>query len=395
MKNFEKDLLIVASTFPRWKNDTQPTFVLDHAQNLAKYFENTTVIAPHYKDARTKERFGKVFVKRFRYFLPASAENIVYDGHATNKIKKSPVYGLKLAFFLLSQFVSILLNGRHRVVNAHWLIPQGFLAVLARPFNRSSVVISVHGGDVFALNGRIMIMVKRFTLKHANQVIVNSSSTQKACKDIYPGRTYKIIPMGVDVDRFKAATRNRKEHDFTVTFVGRLSSQKGVIDILGAAKKLKNDGVSGIKFNIAGDGPQKNELKKFAVDNRLEGSVSFLGWVQPGNLPSLLAQSDVFIGPSVVDSDGWMEAFGLVFVEAAATGLPVISTNVGGIKDIVDDETGFLVDQRSPDQLADKIVTLKNNPNLRTKRAKAAVLKSDKFSWRKTSSSYYQVFKNI
>ncbi len=188
--------------------------------------------------------------------------------------------------------------------------------------------------------------------------------------------------MGVDVERFKTSRNNNQDHVFTVTFVGRLSSQKGVTDVLAAVRKIKSEGVHDIHFNIAGDGPQKKQLQKYVRDNQLSDIVSFLGWVQPKDLPSLLKKSDVFIGPSVIDSDGWMEAFGLVFVEAAAAGLPVIATNVGGIKDIVDDNiTGFLVDQKSPDQLADKIVVLKNDEKLRIKMSKAAVTKSDMFSW--------------
>jgi glycosyltransferase involved in cell wall biosynthesis len=169
-----------------------------------------------------------------------------------------------------------------------------------------------------------------------------------------------------------------------------------VIDVLTAVRKIKAKGVHDIQFNIAGDGPQKEKLLKYVQDNQLSDIVSFLGWVQPKELPSLLKKSDVFIGPSVIDDDGWTEAFGLVFVEAAAAGLPVIATNVGGIKDIVEDTiTGFLVDQRSPDQLADKIVMLKNNEKLRIKMSKAAVEKSDAFSWDKSSSSYYEILRNI
>lgn len=397
MNRPKKDLLIIASTFPRWKNDSLPTFVLDHAKSQAKFFDNTTVVAPHYKGSKTKDSIDGIRVRRFRYFFPASAENIAYEGTATSKIKKTPTYALKLLLYSFSQFISILKNGRHKIVNAHWLIPQGFLAVLARPFNRSKVVVSVHGGDVFALNGRIMIMIKRFTLKHADQVIVNSSATQSACKQLYGGRVYPIIPMGVDIDRFKQARQDhRKKRKFTVTFAGRLSSQKGVNDILSAAERIRDDGVEDIRFNIAGEGPEKTKFTEYVNENQLSGIISFLGWVQPDELPTLLKQSDIFIGPSVVTSDGWTEAFGLVFVEAAAAGLPVISTSTGGIKDIVDDnKTGFLVDQKSPDQLAEKIMLLKNNPELRTRMSKAALIKSNDFSWTKASKSYHEVLTNF
>ncbi len=396
MKDTEKELLIVATTFPRWKNDAVPSFVLDHAKNLSKYFKKITVVVPHYKNSKTNELVGDIHVKRFRYFFPASAENIVYEGHATSKIKKSLIYAIKLLLFVMFQFLSIVINGRNKIVNAHWLIPQGFLAILAKPLNRSKVIISVHGGDVYALRGRMMNSIKKFTLKHADEVIVNSSSTRKVCREIYKERTYPIIPMGVDVERFKKSKNSNKNRMFTVTFVGRLSSQKGVIDVLASARKIKADGIDDIQFNIAGDGPQKEKLLKYVQGNQLGDIVSFLGWLQPKELPSLLKKSDVFIGPSVIDDDGWTEAFGLVFVEAAAAGLPVITTNVGGIKDIVDDAiTGFLVDQKSPDQLADKIVMLKNNEKLRIKMSKAAVEKSDAFSWDKSSSNYYEILKNI
>jgi glycosyltransferase involved in cell wall biosynthesis len=120
----------------------------------------------------------------------------------------------------------------------------------------------------------------------------------------------------------------------------------------------------------------------------------FIGWEPSEELPDYYNTADVFVGPSVVGSKGWQEALGLVFIEALATGLPVISTNTGGIADVVEDGvTGYLVDQRSSEQIARRLQALYEDraPLQELSRHGRATVER-RFSWDTVTSAYARVF---
>jgi len=127
------------------------------------------VLAPHAKGAKPAEQNGAVDVRRYRYFWPASGETLAYDGGAVTKIKKSPGYILKLLFLVSSLLLHTFwfaVRSKTDIINAHWIVPQGFIAVLIGRVTGKRVVVTVHGGDIFGLNGKWMRRIKRFTLKH-------------------------------------------------------------------------------------------------------------------------------------------------------------------------------------------------------------------------------------
>ena len=355
------ELVILTSTFPRWVGDSVPRFVEDFALRMRSRFRAVTVIAPHYRGSAAREGSSAgITIKRFRYAIPASQENIVYEGHAATKARARPVYALKLLLLLASSFRTTVVSAfrRNAVVNAHWIIPQGAVALAARPLTGAPVVVTVHGGDVFTLNARLLRRVKRWVLKKADVVVVNSSATLQACRQLYPDRTYEVIPMGVDTTAFHpapAALAGSNE----VLFVGRLSPEKGAHYLLEAAAAAIERGASRFRVRIVGDGPQRAQLEAYAEAHGISHAVTFDGWVAHEDLPPIYRQATVFTGPSIIDDNGWSEAFGLTFAEASACGLPVIATRTGGISDIVKDgETGLLVDQRSSDQLLEALLAL-------------------------------------
>lgn len=97
-----KDIIVLASTYPRWKRDSVPTFVEDFVLRISLGFKKTTVIVPHYKGSKRKESPREtVVVKRFRYFLPYSQESIAYGEFGR---KKDVLYPVKAVLYMLSEF---------------------------------------------------------------------------------------------------------------------------------------------------------------------------------------------------------------------------------------------------------------------------------------------------
>ncbi|HKX13186.1 MAG TPA: glycosyltransferase family 4 protein [bacterium] len=123
-----------------------------------------------------------------------------------------------------------------------------------------------------------------------------------------------------------------------VLIVGRAEPEKGFDIGLRAFAALK-DAQPGLRLKIAGDGKELLALKELALELGIESKVDFLGWVEPNQAPSLMASASLALVPS-----RWEEPFGLVALEAAQRGKPVVASRVGGLPEIVvEGETGFLV----------------------------------------------------
>jgi phosphatidyl-myo-inositol dimannoside synthase len=397
-----KRLVVLTSSFPRWPGDNTTPFVRQFAENVARTGRDVLVVAPHHRGAAVSEQLEeRLDVRRFRYFLPYAQEDVAYGGNAVARVRKTPLYALKLALFLLSSLAAVI-TARPRIINVHWLIPQGLVAVLAKRLTGARVVITVHGGDVLSLNGRLLRRIKRFILRRADVVVANSAFTAAACESLYDGRSYEVIPMGVDLGRFRAGpasaelTSRYGLGDFTILFVGRLTEDKGLADLVEALHLLDRSGAAFTAL-LVGSGDQEADLRRRVQELGLDERVVFVGWVAHDDLADYYNTADVFVGPSIVGSKGWQEAVGLVFVEALATGLPVISTRTGGIPDVVDDGiTGFLVDPESPEQICERLRGLIDDRSLLRAmgtRGRAAV--EQRFSWESVTQRYSAIFDRL
>src|SRR5258708_7751204 len=100
----KKDLIILASTFPRWKNDSVPEFVQDFAKNIAPSVPSVTAVVPHYAGAKRKDKLpGGIAVRRFRYAYPYKFEDIAYG-----QFQKTRFYPIKVLLYAVSEFWTIL-----------------------------------------------------------------------------------------------------------------------------------------------------------------------------------------------------------------------------------------------------------------------------------------------
>lgn len=368
---------MLASTYPRWRGDSVPAFVHSYAVELRRQGWDVRVLAPHHAGAARRERIDGIEVERFRYWWPATGESIAYGQY-----RGGALAAVKGAAYTLSQIVATLrLARRSEVVNAHWLIPQGFAAAVACGIARTPLVVTVHGSDVFTLTGSLASALKRWTLGHARSVVVNSSATLAACEALR-SRAYEVLPMGSA--RTAAPTRSEEapEASLALAFVGRLADGKGVDDAIRGLALARERGVR-CSLRVVGDGPLRSSLEALVQESGLESHVTFDGWVDPSDVPGVLSAADALIAPSVRASSGAQEAFGLVFVEAALAGLPAIGTRCGGIPDVVvDGTTGVLVDEHSPAQIADAIVSLAGDPSSRRRMGLAARAHAEaEFTW--------------
>ena len=367
-ESYKGRILCVTSNFPRWPGDSTTPFVKDLADDLSGLGWKIDVLAPHAPDAQKIETINKLNITRFQYFLPTSQQTVCYQGGALINLRKSFWNKVKLPFLVMAEFLAmtrLLLKHDYDLIHAHWILPQGFNAVLLGKLFRVPVMITVHGGDVFGLKGNVLTALKRWSLKSATAVTVNSQFTAQAVTRITKMiNNLQVIPMGISTvplsqEEKETSEKLRKKYRRglgpLLVFAGRLVEEKGVPDLLQSIALLK-DRLTDTTALIIGEGQEKQNFETLAGSLGITNRVTFTGWIQPGALRSYLAAADFFVGPSKTADNGWVEAQGLIFLEAMNAGTVVIATNSGGIPEsVIDGLTGFLVNESSPEQISDVI----------------------------------------
>jgi len=372
--------LCLTSSFPRWPEDHEGNFVFQLAKGLLSYGWKAHILTPHVPGSLHQEEMEGVLVTRFRYLVPEGLETVCGGGSALVTLKKRPLEPLKLPPLLASQFLHTLYHlTRHRysLIHAHWLIPQGLMAVLAAAIFDIPTVVTVHGGDVFRLRHSAFLTLKRFTLKRATCVTVNSPATRQAVLELAPDlKNLYEIPMGIpDGPCLQKNEAMRpclsSKGPPVILFIGRLTAEKGVEDLLKAAAILLKK-KRAFQLVIVGDGQERKAFEAMAEELAVAPCTRFVGAVPHRQVMHFLAEASVFAAPSRITRDGWQEAQGLTIAEAMAAGVPVVATNVGGIPFMVQHQrTGLLVPPQCPERLADALELLLSNSKMAFQMAEA------------------------
>ncbi|MCA9487221.1 MAG: glycosyltransferase, partial [Nanoarchaeota archaeon] len=364
MDKMKKKILVLTSTFPRWKEDAAtPPFVLELSKRLTDKFE-VHLLAPLSKGSQKEEIVEEIHVHRFKYWF--NLENNLADGAILPNLKKNKFLFSQIPFFFLAQIFAakrILKKENIKTIHAHWIIPQGFVAVVCKIFfvKDCKIIITTHGADIFGL--KKMNWLKKWTLSKASKVTVVSNAIKTEAQKIGYGNEIDVIPMGVDLTAFSPKKRDlnlREKYGAKkgtlLLFAGRLAEKKGVSYLLDAMPKVLAK-YKKAKLLIIGSGPLEKELKAQVRKLKIEENIIFTGSIQNAELPRYYASADIFVGPSIVASDGDAEGFGLVFVEAMGSGSLVITTDLPAMQDIVQNKkTGYIVPQKDSISLANTIL---------------------------------------
>ncbi len=349
----KKRLLITGSTFPRYKGDTEPRFILDLARYLNEYAE-VTVLVPAAPGAADRELLDGVSVIRYHYFPIHSLETLCYPGAIVPRIREKKVRALLVPWLFIALYRNLRkMQKDYDIVQANWLIPQG----IVQSFIKKPYIVTGHGGDVTSLNKGLLKKLKKKCLKNAYGVTAVSEPLMQVLNEIYENPNQAVIPMGCDTKIF--GREFRKENYFNqngrkvILFVGRLAEKKGVCYAIEAMRYVDN-----AMLVIAGDGPLRNELtaQAEALGRETGKEIVFIGAKTHEELKEIYASADIFVMPSVTAKDGDKEGFGLVMLEAFASGLPIVASRSGGIVDLVKDGVnGYLVPEKDSKGLADRI----------------------------------------
>ena len=258
-----------------------------------------------------------------------------------------------------------------QLINTHFAIPSGPLGYSLGKILGIPNVLTIHGGDIYdpskALSPHrvpLLSQTVRFMLNHADCVVAQSKDTRQNAYQYHRATCpIEIIPLGIKRPVFKKALRGTfglKEDQIVFCTIGRLVSRKNLNDSLEIMASLKTK--IDFQFMIMGYGPMYEPLQKKIHELDLQHHVQLMGNVSDEVKFQVLDLSDMYISTAL------HEGFGLVFLEAMACGLPVISYNRGGHTDFLHDKvTGFLIALGDKKEFIHKLMDLAQNKALRQK----------------------------
>ena len=296
---------------------------------------------------------------------------------------------LKVFWEVYPQLKGIVNKVQPDIVHAHYASSFGLYASITgfHPF-----ILSVWGSDITDFPNRSLF--NRFLIRHilskADFICSSSEYLSEATKK-YTSREPYLIYFGVDTKQFKPLAEFKKDQDkFIFGTVKALDKHYGINYLIEAAS-LINQQIPNWELWIGGEGTEKDHLKNLVKQLNIDDKVRFLGYIPHFKVPEVLDQLDVFIVPSLEES------FGVAAAEASACQLPVIASAIGGLPEIiVESETGYLVKPGSAVAIAEKLIHLYRNPNLRMEMGKAGRENvKAKFEWQINADKMINIYEKI
>ena len=244
-----------------------------------------------------------------------------------------------LAMYTRFFFKSLWLGVTHRfdAIHAFRALPEGLVAWAVARLTFRTVVIYAHGEELTTWGRGRKYQVMCFVLRHADRIIANSEHTRDTLLTmnvsperigiIYPGVDVTVFRPGLDITGLRESYGIRRDEKLVFS-VGRLSRRKGFDQMVCAIAALRSENPS-LRYIIAGIGEDAAYLDDLIREHKLEHVAHRIGAVSEADLPRWLNACDLFAMPNR-DINGDSEGFGMVFIEAAACGKPVLAGDAGG-----------------------------------------------------------------
>ncbi len=298
---------------------------------------------------------------------------------------------LSFPFCALIKGVSLCLSNKYEFINTQFVVPTGPLGFLLSKIFRIKNILSLHGGDIYdptkkssPHKNKFLRKVIRFLLNQADVIVAQSSNTKENTEKYYqPKKEIKIIPLPYEIVNFKKVSRAElglKDDKKYLIGVGRLIKRKGFEYLIKSLAFLDKE----IECLIISDGPEKDNLKKLAIEFGIEDRVHLLGYLPTEEKKfQYLAVSDIFVLSSI------HEGFGIVLQEAMQVGLPIVSTNIGGQVDLIKEgENGLLVNIEDEKAIAEAVKKILPDNELKNRFSENNLKDVEKFELKNIANKF-------
>lgn len=353
------------------------------SQELTRLGCEVAVVTAGYGDLPSPETVGGVTVHRVRALR--------------SRLDQSTP--LEMASFVLAAAVPVLRIARRfkpEVTHVYFAVPTGPLGLLLKRVMGIPYLLSLRGGDVPGfLPGtldrlhRWSAPVNRLVWQGAGAIVANSAGLQALAQRSAGRHTVQMVPNGVDIETY-APGAPREGDRLRLLFAGRLVEQKGVRHILEAAAQLRTGPGVPVEVVVVGAGPEEAALRRLAGALGVAQQVRFAGWVSRAAMPQEYRSADVFVLPS------YEEGMANVVLEAMASGLPVVTTDIYGNRDLItDQQEGILIPPGDSRALAGALGALAADAGLRRTMGARARARAEQFAWARTAAAYLELSRSL
>lgn len=384
-----KSILYIVSVFP----STSATFVLNEILTLKKEGFNIEI-------ASLRKPKGEIYQNGVENF-----NNIIYIPHikqgildTVSLVLSNIIYCIKYPrrYFRVFKYISHKRNKRLwydflRAIHLDLQLEKLKIDHIHSQFAHSPTNIAYllnllsgrkysytcHAVDIFVPNNRILleeqleqssfaITISHFNIKYIENIINNKSLVDK----------FEIVRCGIDYNKFKPKVRKIKgDEKINIFSVGRFVEKKGFIYLIEALRKIREENIDFV-CNIVGDGPLYMEIAQKIKEYNLKENVKLIGAVGSSEVRDYLKNSDIFVLPCIQAKNGDMDGIPVSLMEAMAFEIPVISTNLSGIPELIEHEvSGLIVEPKNYKQLKQAIMKLIESESLRKQYGQNARIK--------------------
>ncbi|HXN91896.1 MAG TPA: glycosyltransferase family 4 protein [Candidatus Sulfotelmatobacter sp.] len=330
-----------------------------------------------------------------RIFAPSSRADVDFDSARFYRIGtpiaipvNDSVARITLSFHLANQVAAIIADERFDVLHFH----EPLMPALPMTMLRISTTANVGTFHAFARSnvgyyyGRPLLQPY---LAHLHRGIAVSEPARSFVNKYFPDFPLRVIPNGVDLDLFRpglAPIRHLRDENLNILFVGRLEKRKGLGDLLRAYRAMVPR-VPRSRLIIVGDGPLRGSVESYVARHRLP-NVVMAGYVPESVKPRYYNSADIFCAPAT-----GAESFGIVLLEALASGLPVVATEVPGYMSVLEPgKDSVTVQPKNWRELAASLVILARDSDLRRRLADYAQHKAGRYAWDRVASEVVEVY---
>lgn len=268
----------------------------------------------------------------------------------------------KALFFLKSYFVYVkkTLMNEFDIAHVHMSYNGSFyrkllILLMSKLFNKK-VIIHLHGSefeDFYYNSNKLIKSIIRFLLRNCDAFLVLGDNWKKKIEEIEPKSNVYILKNCVSIPKFKVKLDNNR---FNILFLGVLIKRKGIYDLLEVIKILNENKLIekyNLNFIIGGTGKEESNIKELIKEYNIGDYVNMVGWIDKLNKEELLKKTQLFILPS------YNEGLPMALLEAMSYGIPAISTDVGSVNEVIDnEENGYLIKPNNKYSLYNRIIDI-------------------------------------
>ncbi len=297
---------------------------------------------------------------------------------------------------LSSRLVDVIKSNKIDLLHVHYAIPHAYAAYMAKKMLYDigveiPIVTTLHGTDITLVGSHPFYRpAVTFSINHSDRVTAVSKSLKEDTLNLFDiKKKIDVIPNFIDTEAI--ATKDKpckrtllaKKEEKILTHISNFRPLKRIVDVIDIFKGINSKIDS--KLMMIGEGPEKRKAIRYVSDNKLKDKVLFLG--NSNEIDKILCYSDLFLLPSE------KESFGLSALEAMAHGVPIISSNAGGIPEVnLNGKTGFISNIGDTDSMINNAMSLLSNPQKHKLFKKQAQLQAKKFDLESVVDSYERIY---